>query len=156
MEMGMPQVTDEHRRLSFLTGTWAGEETLQPSPWDPHGGKATGRIESRTDLDGFFVVADYTQDRGGQCNYRGHGVYGYDPMEKCYTLHWFDSFGMAPASPARGQFTGDTLTFENRTPMGYGRYVYVLKGDGRYAFRMETSQDGRQWMTFMDAEYRRV
>ena len=156
MNMEMPQVTEHHRKLSFLSGKWTAEETMYPSPWDPQGGKAAGRIESTVGMDGFFVVSDYVQERGGQVSYRGHGVYGYDATENCYTMHWFDSIGCVPPSPARGRFSGDSLTFEQRNPMGHSRYIYTLRGDGKYYFKIENSQDGKQWVTFMDAEYRRV
>ena len=31
---GMPEPGEQHRALQALAGTWAGEETLYPSPWD--------------------------------------------------------------------------------------------------------------------------
>ena len=70
--MGMPKPQPQHARLKDLAGTWTAEETLFPSPWDPQGGKASGRFQSRMDLDGFFAIADYAQERGGHPSYRGH------------------------------------------------------------------------------------
>lgn len=153
--MEMPKPQEEHRRLQSLAGTWTGEETMHPSPWDPKGGTATGRIESRLDLDGFFLISDYVQECGGRPSYRGHGVLGYDTAERCYTMHWFDSMCATSAPPARGRWEGNVLTLEHRTPMGHSRYVYTFEGEGRYAFRLENSQDGKQWATFMEARYRR-
>ena len=28
-------LTEAHKKLELLTGTWAGEETCHPSPWTP-------------------------------------------------------------------------------------------------------------------------
>jgi hypothetical protein len=153
--MEMPRPRDEHRKLQSLAGSWTGEETMHPSPWDPKGGTATGRIESRLDLDGFFLLSDYVQECGGRPSYRGHGVFGYDPAERCYTMHWFDSMSATTTQPARGRWEGNVLTLEQRTPMGHSRYVYTFEGEGRYAFRLENSQDGERWATFMEGRYRR-
>ncbi len=152
--MEMPRVQEQHEKLKALAGTWSGAETMHPSPWDPKGGTATGKIESRIDLDGFFLVSDYVQERNGQVSYRGHGVYGWDPMEQSYVMFWFDSIG-TPPSAARGRFHGNTLTLEHRTPMGHSRYVYTLERDGRYSFRIEHSQDAKSWVCFMEGDYSR-
>jgi len=155
MEMHMPTVTDQHRKLSALAGTWTGQETLHPSPWDAKGGTATARITSRTDLDGFVVITDYVQERNGQVSYRGHGIFGWDPGEKCYTMHWFDSMGSPCNTPARGRWEGNKLSFDQRSPMGHSRYTYTFEKDGQYKFSIENSQDGKQWSTFMDGGYTR-
>lgn len=153
--MDMPKVLEQHKKLAMMAGTWVGEETMFPSPWDPKGGSANGKIEGRIGIDGFFLVTDYVQERGGQVTYRGHGVYGWDAQQACYTMHWFDSMGCAPAEPAKGQWLGNTLTFQNKSPMGHGRFTYNFDGEGRYTFRMEGSQDGTQWMTMMEGRYTR-
>jgi uncharacterized protein YndB with AHSA1/START domain len=151
----MPQPGDEHRRLEALAGDWTAEETLHPSPWDPKGGPAVGRIRARMDLDGFFLVTDYVQERGGRTSYRGHGVFGWDSGERCYTMHWFDSLGSGGTPPAKGRFEGNVLTFSHQHPMGHSRYVYTLEGEGRYSFRIENSQNGRAWSTFLEGKYAR-
>jgi len=153
MDMCKPQ--PEHLKLKRLAGTWTGEETLHPSPWDPKGGNASGRIEARVELDGFYVVSDYVQERGGKPSYRGHGVFGWDSSRKCYTMHWFDSMGFPCSEAARGAWEGNRLVFEQSTPMGQARYSYDFEGDGRYGFRIENSPDGKSWTTFMEGRYTR-
>jgi hypothetical protein len=153
--MEMPRLLDEHRRLKALAGDWVGEETILPSPWDPKGGKGAGRFVARLDLNGFFLVADYVQERSGQVTYRGHGVYGYDPQQTCYTMHWFDSMGSGTPGPVRGRWEADRLTFEGENPMGHSRYIYALEGADRYAFRIEHSRDGKTWAAFIDSRYAR-
>ena len=46
-----------------------------------------------------------------------------------------------------------TLTHES-THLGQSRQVYVV-GDGQYRFKLENSQDGKSWQTFMEGLYRR-
>lgn len=155
MHMEIPTVQEQHRKLTALAGTWVGEEKMHPSPWDPKGGTATARVQSRIDLDGFFLITDYVQERGGQVSYRGHGVFGWDPAEKCYTMHWFDSIGSGCPGPARGTWEGNVLKFEQRHPMGQSRYVYTVEQGGRYDFLIEQSQDGKQWSRFIEGRYTR-
>jgi len=151
--MEMPRPGKEHEKLKALAGKWTGEEKMYPSPWDPQGGTAQATTESRMDLDGFHLITDYVQTRGGQVTYRGHGVFGYDSKESCYLMWWFDSMGFPSMAPAKGKWEGDTLMFEHATPMGHARYTYTMKGDGKYAFGISNSQDGKQWAQFMDGTY---
>ena len=143
-----------HRRLEVFEGTWMGEETLHPSPWDPVGGAATGRLESRMGLDGFFLITDYVEERGGRVRYRGHGVYGWDPREQLYTMHWYDSMGSKVS--AKGSWEGEVLTYSQRSETGHARYVYTPQDSGRYHFRIEVSQDGHAWASVMEATYRKT
>lgn len=154
---GMPQPNEHHRKLHRLAGTWTGEETLSPSPWGP-GGQATGRYTGRVDIDGFFVIQDYVQEKQGQINYRGHGIFGWDDRRKSYIWYWIDSMGEIPPSPSRGQWNGDTLLFEHE-PMGdrRGRYTFQFPDETSYRFKIENSQDGgKTWQIFMEASYRKV
>ena len=153
MEMCKPQ--EQHLKLKSLEGTWVAEEKMYPSPWDPKGGTALGRIVSRIDLDGFFLVSDYVQERGGQVSYRGHGVYGWNGPASRYTMHWFDSMGSPAGEPALGTWEGNRLTFGMQSPMGHHRYAYEFEGEGKYHFKLEHSQDGKAWTTFMEGHYTR-
>ncbi len=153
--MEMPKPQEQHRKLQALAGRWTGEEKIHPSPWDPQGGGATATVEARLELDGFFLVMNYTQQRGGRTSYRGLGVFGYDAEGQQYTLHWFDSMGSPVKAPATGTWKGDTLGFENTTPMGRSRYVYTFQAEGRFAFRIEHSADGQKWAPFLEGQYTR-
>ncbi|MEK6677728.1 MAG: DUF1579 family protein, partial [Planctomycetota bacterium] len=66
--MNMPQITEAHRKLEKLVGTWLGQEKMSPSPWDPQGGPATGKVQNRLALNGFFIVQDYEQQRNGSAS----------------------------------------------------------------------------------------
>ena len=154
--MQMPTPTDEHRKLHRLAGTWVGEETLEPSPWGP-GGPATGRLSGQVALDGMFVLSDYVEERDGNVNYRGHGVFGWDAGSKTVVWYWFDSMGDAPQGPARGSWDGEELVLRSVSPRAQGRYTYRFHGNDRYEFRLENSFDGgRSWVKFMEGTYLRT
>ena len=154
--MDMPKLTEQHEKLQALAGTWRGEERIHPSPWDAKGGPAMAEWTARIGCDGFFLISDYAQSRGGKVTYRGHGVYGWDAQEKCYTMHWFDSMGSGATVPAvRGAWEGDTLTFQHQASMGHSRYVYVFESADLFRFRIENSQDGKAWSIFQDGVYTR-
>jgi hypothetical protein len=150
--MQMPKPGPGHQKLHVFGGNWQGSETMLPSPFGP-GGTATGRMSARVDIDGFFVISDYVQEKEGKVGYRGHGVYGYDPQTDEYTWYWVDSMGM-PSAVARGKWLGDTLTFEASYPNGRGRYTYRWQGDDKHIFQIENSLDaGATWNKFMEAAY---
>lgn len=153
--MEMPKPGPEHEELKRMVGSWSGPETLHPSPWNPKGGTAVGRIDARLALDGFAVVSDYEQEVEGRVVFRGHGIYTWDPRRKLYVMTWFDS--MAPGTPgiAYGILHGTTLTFQNQSEQGHGRYVYDFDSADSHRFRIESSSDGETWATFMDARFDR-
>ena len=154
MDMSMP-VQEQHRRFEKLAGSWIAEETLAPSPWDAKGGSAVGKIEARIGLGGFFLLADYVQERDGKVTYQGHGVYGYDAKNQRFTMHWFDNMGGSAEQPSYGAWDGDRLVFQSQSEQGHGRYTYTFLGEGRYRFTLEGSTDGKSWSQFMEGNYRR-
>jgi len=74
----MPQPNQFHRQMERMAGSWLGEEKMCPSPWDPEGGTAIGRIENRIALDSIVLIQDYEQEPDGTVVYRGHGVLRWD------------------------------------------------------------------------------
>lgn len=150
-----PKPGMHHERLYALVGRWEGEEELEPSPWGP-GGPAVGRFTNQVAVDGFFVVSDYEEEKDGEVVFRGHGVYGWDDIEKSYVLYWFDSMGLAPSRPARGSWVGDDLVFLLEQPGGKVRYSHTFPEEGRYVFRLDSQRDGEVWRRVMEAAYRRV
>ncbi|MBI2380373.1 MAG: DUF1579 family protein [Gammaproteobacteria bacterium] len=153
--MDMPQPGPLHERLASLNGSWHGEETMYPSPWDPAGGVAQAQLVNREALAGFAILQDYEQKRGGKTSFTGHGVFWVDPDSGEVVLHWFDSMGFAP-NVFRGGFEGGALVLHYASPMGKQRVRFEWPEPLRYRFRMDMSQDGESWMPLMAGEYRRV
>lgn len=151
--MEMPQVGDAHRKLHRFAGTWEGSETLSPSPWDPVGGPAVGKVVNRVALDGFAVMQDYEQFRNGVRSFSGHGVFAWNAQENCYQMYWFDSMGCA-GNLFKGNFDGDVLTVYSDSHMK-SRAVFDISQPDAYSFRMDIGGEGDQWMTFMEGRYAR-
>jgi Protein of unknown function (DUF1579) len=154
--MEMPRPGDAHETLARFAGEWTIVETMHPSPWDQKGGEASAHAEYRIACDGFFLVCDYRQERGGRVTYRAHGVYGWDAPKHKLTMHWFDSMGMDPGAPALGEWEGDALTFQHQTAMGHSRYVYGWESEDRFTLAIDHSRDGTQWVRFLDSVCTRV
>ena len=134
--MPMPTPSAGHSRLECLVGSWRGQERIHPSPMAPAGGKAVGRVHNVRALDGFAVVQSYEQERDGGVNFRGHGVFRFDPARDRHVLHWFDSLGGPPVE-FHGRFEGDTLTLVHEGPQGSVRASWDLSEPTRYSYRMD-------------------
>lgn len=152
--MDMPKPTAAHRQLAALAGEWVGEEKMFPSPWDPAGGTAMGRVNNRLALDGLVVVQDYEQSRGGTVNFRGHGIFAWDAEQKTHVLYWFDSIIQTP-NLFRGTFVGNALTMTSSSSQGQVRATFELLPPDRYRYRMDVSGDGKAWSPMMEGNYKK-
>jgi hypothetical protein len=153
--MEMPRPGEAHARLAALVGEWTGPETMHPAPWDPTGGPATGRLVNTSILDGFAVMQQYAQNRGGAESFKGHGVFWYDQAAGEYVMTWWDSVA-GGGSHFRGRFEGDRLVLVSEMPQGgLCRSTFDTGRPGHYSFLMEISSDGEQWMTAMEGVYER-
>jgi hypothetical protein len=154
--MQMPTVGPEIKRLTELfSGTWRGEEKLHPSDWDPKGGAGFGTWVVHPSLDGFFLIADYTEERDGKVVYRGHGVYGWDPHAKTYTHFWFDNIGFPPKGATHGTLDGTRFQYVTAEGPQQSRMTYDWK-DGKFEFTIENSKDGKSWTPMHEGRYTRA
>lgn len=145
---------EQQRLIDAMAGTWLGEETLFPSPWDPSGGVAVGRTQARSILDGHLVTSDYAEERDGAIVFRGHGIYAWDTPSACYRMYWFDSMAPCPLQPpAAGHWVGQRLTFELATATAEYRYVYDFEEPGFYVYTSELRRPDGEWATYMRGEY---
>jgi hypothetical protein len=151
--MEMPKPGPAHQKLAKLAGEWSGDEKLHPSPWDPKGGAAVGKCSNKVVLDGFAVVQDYEQQRGGVVAFRGHGVFSIDAEKNQPSLHWFDSMG-GQVALFHGDWKGDELVMDTVTPMGNLRCTFAVRAN-TYTFKMEASPDGKKWIPTMEGSYRK-
>jgi len=152
--MSMPKPGPGHEKLKTMTGVWVGEENMYPSQWDPAGGMATGRTNSRLALGGFAVIGDYEQERDGVITFAGHSVTTFDPKEELYTLYWFDSIG-SPPEVFSGLFDGDVLRMSHGGPGMHVRMTSDYSEPGQLRSKMEMSTDGQDWKTLFDGHYQR-
>ncbi len=153
--MEMPKPSSGHRTLEKLAGRWEGEEKMYPSPWDPAGGMAIGRMQSRVALDGFALIVDYEQERDGKVTFAGHGVFTFDPRENLYTLTWFDCMG-SPPETFKGRCEDDVMVVVHAGPPVHVRLTYDFSEDGTLTKSMQISQDGEDWKRFFDGRLKRL
>jgi hypothetical protein len=153
MEMPTPEAA--HERFRPFVGRWSGSEKLYPSSFLPEGATAQGHFDVRLACDGFFLVSDYREEREGRVEYRGHGVYGYDPKTARYSMYWFDSMGGMYAAPVPGRAEGSSLVYEADTPRGRARFVHEVTDDGVYHFRLEVAKDGAAFSPVIEGAYTR-
>ena len=153
--MEMPKPSPGHARLERLAGRWQGEETMHPSRWDPEGGTAIGRLANRLALNGFGLISEYEQERGGAVTFSGHGVFTFAPDTGLYSLHWFDCIG-SPPEHFTGKLDGDRLVLAHGGPGMHARATYDLGTAGVMLTQMEMSADGAAWSTLFEARYERL
>jgi hypothetical protein len=153
--MEMPKPGPGHAQMEKLAGIWEGEERMHPSQWDPQGGTALGRRTGRLALNGFALVSDYEQERGGAVTFSGHGVLTFDAKRDLYLLHWFDCMG-SPVERFEGPFRDGVLTLSHGGPGMHARLTYDLRKPGEMPTTMEMSPDGVKWNALFDALYKRL
>ncbi len=152
--MEMPTPGAAHFKLERLVGNWRGEERVHPSPWDPKGGDAVGRVQNRMALGGFVLIHDYEQELQGKIALTGHAVLRWNAAAERYVLLWFDSMGMPPTE-FYGDLEEDVLTLVSQGPQGWIRAVWDFGEEDRYSYLMEASPAGEEWEPLMEGEYLR-
>jgi hypothetical protein len=145
----------EHARLAAFAGEWNGEEMVYPSRWTA-GGPATSHTVARMDLNGFYLIQDSVQMRGGKEVFATHGIFTYDREDRTYKLFWYDSLGYTPPSPASGGWVGQTLTLVRGSLRGNARHVYEIIDDDSYALKIQFSPDAEGWADVLTGVYRRI
>ncbi|MEV7093419.1 DUF1579 family protein [Amycolatopsis sp. NPDC051045] len=125
--MDMPRLGPAHDALKAFVGGWTGTEELAASPWAP-ASTAHADCEYRLALNGFAVLQHYRQRREDGAEFLGHNVFTVDPDTGETLWYGFDSYGFPPESPARGSWTGATLTLEKKTARGAARHRLTPEG----------------------------
>jgi hypothetical protein len=150
----MPKIplTELHRSLHRLNGSWRGEEKIAPSPWDPAGATAHAQIRNRVALGGLVVIQEYDQTRAGAVVFQGHGVFSVNGPE--VVLDWWDNWSATPRQ-FRGAVEGDVLTLLSRDPKGQARASWRI-GPTEYLYALEVSSDGDVWTRYIEATYQKI
>ena len=106
----------------------------------------------------FFVQCRGTE-KGPMGEWRGLGVYGYDPVDKNYPSHFY----MDNGSCLSGAFTvsGDTYAWVAKWPVGGKEYQvrgsYTLAADlMSMADTAEISVDGTTWKPLREGKWTKV
>lgn len=113
MKAAMPG--PEHKRLDEMAGSWTYTMKMWLEPGQPPS-ESKGTAENKWILDGRFLVQDVSGTFMGM-PFFGHGINGYDNIQKKYIGVWMDSYstgfshsvGSADASGKVITFTRDEL-----------------------------------------------
>jgi len=152
----LPSPAESHRQLEAFVGSWQGDEHRYAKP-DQGPEKTRGHLECRMDLGGFFLISQYREDDSAYDHFCGHGIYGWDEAQGCFTMYWFDSHGGGgPPTPVPGHWRDERLVFVRKTGTGFTRYIHRLESRDRYRVVIEKSSDGTTWQPHMDGLYTRV
>ena len=152
--MEMPKIVRQHQKLEKFVGTWSGSEMMHPAPWCPDGAESEGTLKCKMDFGGWLMRMDYAQKMGRKTVMKGLGLMGYNSMEKCYTFAWFDSNGgSADFGVTKGQWKGQKVSLSNQGPFGHLRMSYSFGKSNKLVFKMEMSQDGKNWAPCMTGKY---
>lgn len=148
----VPKPGPEHKRLDYFVGKWTSEVEMKQSPFGP-AGKFTSTDHNEWMPGGFFLVL-HSVGKGAMGEMSELAVMGYDPEEKVYTYHAFNSMGEAEAS--KGSLEGDTWTWTSESKVE-GKPIktrFTLKevSPTSYTFKGEIPAGDGGWSTIMEGK----
>lgn len=148
----VPRPGLEVERLGYFVGAWNSAGKVQPGPWG-EGGDTNGR-DSCGWMPGKFFVGCMMQSDGPMGRIQTEGIMGWDTEKKVYTWTSFDSRGRREM--ATGAYENGVWTWSGETKMGEKvvktRYVVTDTTPEGYAFKWETSPDGKAWTASMQGK----
>lgn len=147
-----PKPGPEVKRLAYFVGTWKTEGEAKMSSMGGADGKIASTDKTEWLPGGFFIVthSDGMSSMGADKELE---IEGYDPKEKAYTYHSFNSSGESVA--AKGTVSGDTWSW-TMDDMVMGSTTIKVRvtikevSKTQFTFKMETSPDGNAWTTFVE------
>ena len=147
-----PRPGPEVERLSYFVGAWSSTGHIKPSPLGD-GGDTRGR-DSCGWMPGKFFVGCMMQSESPMGRVQTESIMGWDPDKKVYSWTSFDSTGRHET--ASGTLENGVWTWSGETKMGdkmvKTRYVISDTTPEGYAFRWETSPDGKEWKSMMEGK----
>ena len=147
-----PRPGPEVERLSYFVGAWTSAGHMKPSPLGD-GGDTRGR-DSCGWMPGKFFVGCMMQSESPMGRVQTEGIMGWDPDKKVYSWTSFDSMGRREPRP--GTYENGVWTWSGESKLGdkmvKTRYIVSDTTPESYAFRWETSPDGKDWKSMMDGK----
>ena len=142
----------EHQALGHFVGNWKIEGKVAPGPMGP-GGPFSGTETCRTIDGGFHIVCD-TKGTGALGDMKGHMSMTWDRHAKTY--RFFGVNNTPDAEFGTGTYKGNTWTFNSEMIMNgkkfRSRFTLVETSPTVHTVKFEVSEDGKQWVTFMEGK----
>jgi len=153
---GPPKPAPEVARVGYALGTWKIEGDFKPFAGMP-GGKFTATQKCEWYPGGFFLIC-HSEGTSPMGPNKAISFQGYDPNEKVYTYHEFNSMG--DAIEAKGTVNGDTWNWTAESKMGDTkisvRVTVKEVSKTEYTFKLEMSQNGGEFSVAEEATGRKV
>jgi len=152
--------TPEHELLKKDVGTWDAVVKIFPPQGEPIESKATEKNELMEG--GLWLITDF-EGKIGDVPFKGHGTFGYDPVEKKYVGTWIDT--MTPSlTIMKGDYDPETKTLttsaQGREPesgetITYRQITKYEDDDTRtFEMYMPGQAGGEEWK-MMEVKYKR-
>lgn len=147
-----PRPGPEVERLSYFVGAWSSTGQIKPGPLGD-GGAMRGR-DSCGWMPGKFFVGCMMQSESPMGRIQTEGIMGWDADKKVYSWTSFDSMGRREM--ATGTYDDGVWTWSGESKVGdkmvKTRYIVSDTTPEAYAFRWETSPDGKDWKSMMEGK----
>jgi hypothetical protein len=147
-----PKPGPEQKRLGYFLGRWNIEAEMKQSPSGP-GGK-TSITENEQWLPGGFFLVSHEEIKGDGGEGKGLSILGYDPGEKVYTYHAFNSWGEAES--AKGTYADGTWTWTSESNLNgkltKTRYTVHELSKTSYTIKFEMAGEDGNWSSIMEGK----
>ncbi len=142
---GPPKPGPEVKKLAYNVGTWNSEGEAKPFGGMP-GGKVTSTEKCDWYSGGFFVTC-HSESTGAMGPSKGVSFMGYDPDQKVYTYHEFESTG--DVIDAKGTVDGDTWNWTAESKVGEDKFSVRVTvkhiSATEYTFKLEMAKNGGEF-----------
>lgn len=152
-----PKPPPENDALNYFVAPWTSEGTVMPGAGGA-GGATQGRAMCRW-MPGKFFLACMMENKDPSGTMRDvQTMLGWDAEKKLYRSWSFDNLGRFES--ATGTVKDDTWTWIGESHSGdqtvHTRYVVTDTKPDAYAFRYETSPDGKSWTPVWTGKYAKM
>ncbi len=143
------------KKLHVFVGHWTYEGEYKAGPLGP-GGKMTGEQTIQMILGGFFLQSRSTE-KGPMTTGEGRGlqIYGYDPVNKNFTVSGYGDDGSTFSAVAT--MSGNTVSYTLKSVVGEKQQIrgtYVLAADlMSFTWKAGIAADGNTWIPGAEAKY---
>jgi hypothetical protein len=145
----------EHEKMGAFLGRWHTTGEVAATGSEPSA--EVDSIDTYEWYPGEFFLVHHADSRVGGSVIKSIEIMGYDPARGCYFAPFFDSTGGHGTEEIR--LDGSTWTWRGSNVMGAKehRCIAVVSTDGQtIKARHEKSDDGQNWVTWMDVTLRKL
>jgi uncharacterized protein DUF1579 len=144
----------EQKKMGVFLGRW--HTTGEVAATESDSAAEVDSIDTYEWYPGEFFIVHHADSRVGGSQIKSIEIIGYDPERQRYVASFFDSTGGSGIEELR--LHGNTWTWRGSNVMGVKehRCIAVVSDDGQtIKARHEKSDDGQNWMLWIDVTLRK-